>query len=313
MKKILIDTDPGMDDTLAIILAAKSQETELMGITSVAGNYPIEITTKNALKALELLNLSEISVAKGMNKPLTRPLPKDPFSHGKDGMGEIFLPNPTSKISNIHAVDYIIDAVKANPGEVTIICIAPLTNIAMAIMKEPTFIEDVKELVCLAGSFGLNRYSFENATADNPQAEWNVYVDPEAAKIVFNSGVPLRAIGLDVATCANLSKVQLNSLKKSNRKEARIVEKMVRFVESRGHESYCVLIDSMAVAAVLEPSLVETIEIRVGIETKGELTLGQTIADFRHHHAWDHLPKIKVALKTDDERFLELFMHNILS
>ena len=161
MEKILIDTDPGMDDTLAIILAAKSHDTELMGITSVAGNYPIEITTKNALKALELLNLSEISVAKGMNKPLTRPLPKDPFSHGKDGMGEIFLPNPTSKISNMHAVDYIIDAVKANPGEVTIICIAPLTNIAMAIMKEPTFIKDVKELVCLAGAFGLNRYSFE--------------------------------------------------------------------------------------------------------------------------------------------------------
>ena len=88
---------------------------------------------------------------------------------------------------------------------------------------------------------------------------------------------------------------------------------MVRFVESRGHESYCVLLDSMAVAAGLEPSIFDTIEISVGIETKGELTLGQTIADFRHHHAWDHLPKIKVALKTDDERFLELFMHNILS
>ncbi len=88
---------------------------------------------------------------------------------------------------------------------------------------------------------------------------------------------------------------------------------MVRFLESRGHESYCVLIDSMAVAAVLEPSIVETIEIRVGIETKGELTLGQTIADFRHHHTWDHLPKIKVALKTNYERFLDLFMNNILS
>jgi len=136
----------------------------------------------------------------------------------------------------------------------------------MAIMKEPTFIKDVKELVCLAGSFGLNRYSFENATADNPQAEWNVYVDPEAAKIVFNSGVPLRAIGLDVATGANLSKVQLNSLKKSNRKEARIVEKMVRFVESRGHESYCVLIDSMAVAAVLEPSLAILDETDSGLD-----------------------------------------------
>ena len=155
MEKILIDTDPGMDDTLAIILAAKSHETELVGITSVAGNYPIEITTKNALKSLELVNLSEISVARGMNKPLTRPLPKDPFSHGKDGMGEIFLPNPTSKISNMHAVDYIIDVVKKNPGEVTIICIAPLTNIAIKI-NGAIFIKEKFNFFSSLGIFTLS-------------------------------------------------------------------------------------------------------------------------------------------------------------
>jgi len=312
MKKILIDTDPGMDDTLAIILGAKSPKTELLGVSSVAGNYPVEITTKNVLKTLELIGRQDIPVAKGMHKPLTRPLPDDPFSHGSDGMGEIFLPEPTTKISNKHGVDQIIDVVRANPGEVTVICIAPLTNLAMAIMKEPQLVEEVKEVVCLAGSFGLNRYAFENATADNPQAEWNVYVDPEAAKLVFNSGIPLRAIGLDVATCTNLDKNQLYSLKNSSRKEANIVEKMVRYVESRGHESYCVLIDSMAVAAVLEPSLIEIIDVRVGIETKGELTLGQTIADFRRHHAWEHLPEIKVALKADYKRFIDILMENIL-
>jgi inosine-uridine nucleoside N-ribohydrolase len=310
MKKVLIDTDPGMDDALAIILAAKSPEIELLGISSVAGNYPIEVTTRNALKTLELIGKTQIPVARGMGKPLARPLAKDPFSHGSDGMAETHLPEPRIAPSSKHGIDQIIDIVKAYPGEVTIITLGPLTNVAMAFMKEPSIVPLVKEIVSIAGSYGLNKYAFANATGDTPQSEWNVFVDPEAAKLVFESGAPIRAVGLDVATHfdVNLSETQLAALKSSPRPEANIAEKMVRFVQGRGFESYCVLIDSMAVAAVIDPSLIGTLKARVGIETKGELTLGQTVADFRHHHGWAHLPEIDVAATADYRRFLDLVM-----
>lgn len=314
MKKILIDTDPGMDDTLAIILAIKSSAVELLGISSVAGNYPIEVTTRNALKTVELVKRTDIPVARGMGKPLARPLAKDPFSHGSDGQAETHLPEPTTKPSGRHGVDQIIDMVRANPGEVTVITLGPLTNLAMAFMKEPDIVPLVKEVVAIAGSFGLNKYAFANATGDTPQSEWNVFVDPEAARLVFESGVPVRAVGLDVATHfdINFTEAQLATLKASARPEANIVEKMVRFVQGRGFESYCVLIDSMAVAAVIDESLIGTTRARVGVETKGELTLGQTVADFRHHHGWAHLPEIKVASSADYRRFLDLVMTLVL-
>jgi len=230
MKKILIDTDPGMDDTLAIILAIKSRAVQLLGISSVAGNYPIEVTTRNALKTVELLKRTDIPVARGMQKPLARPLAKDPFSHGSDGQAETHLPEPTTKPSGKHGVDQIIDMVRANPGEVTVITLGPLTNLAMAFMKEPDIVPLVKEVVAIAGSFGLNKYAFANATGDTPQSEWNVFVDPEAARLVFESGVPVRAVGLDVATHfdINFTEEQLATLKASARPEANIVEKMVR-------------------------------------------------------------------------------------
>jgi purine nucleosidase/pyrimidine-specific ribonucleoside hydrolase len=314
MKKILIDTDPGMDDTLAIILAIKSSAVQLLGISSVAGNYPIEVTTRNALKTVELLRRTDIPVARGMGKPLARPLAKDPFSHGSDGQAETHLPEPTTKPSDKHGVDQIIDMVRANPGEVTVITLGPLTNLAMAFMKEPDIVPLVKEVVSIAGSFGLNKYAFANATGDTPQSEWNVFVDPEAARLVFESGVPMRAVGLDVATHfdINFTEAQLATLKASPRPEANIVEKMVRFVQGRGFESYCVLIDSMAVAAVIDESLIGTTRARVGVETKGELTLGQTVADFRHHHGWARLPEIEVASSADYRRFLDLVMTLVL-
>jgi len=313
VKKVVIDTDPGMDDALAIILAAKSPEVEVLGISSVAGNYPIEVTTGNALKTLELIGKTTIPVARGMGKPLARPLAKDPFSHGSDGMAETSLPTPVTKPATSHGVDQIIEAVRANPGEVTIITLGPLTNVAMAFMKEPSIIPLVKEIVSIAGSFGLNKYAFANATGDTPQSEWNVYVDPEAAKLVFESGVPMRAVGIDVATHfdINFSEDELAKLKSSPRKEANIAEKMVRFVQGRGFESYCVLIDSMAVAAVIDPTLIGTVPARVGVETKGEITLGQTVADFRHHHGWAHLPEIQVANSADYRRFLDLVINRL--
>jgi len=314
-QKVLIDCDPGMDDSLALILAAKSPVLEVRAITTVAGNYPVDITSKNALKTLELIKQTGIPVAKGMGKPLVRSLPKDPFSHGADGQAEANLPDPVTRLHDVHAVDLIIDTVREATGDIDIVALGPLTNVALALMKAPEIASMIKHITAIAGSFGLNKYATANATGDNPQSEWNVYVDPEAADIVFRSGIDITAIGLDVATHfdVNFTDEDLSQLRASPKREAAFLLNMINFVTKRGFESYCVLIDSMAVAAAIDPSLTATLKGRVGIETKGELTLGMTVLDSRHHFTWTHLPEINIAYQADYRRFLRLVMDTILS
>lgn len=315
MKKVIIDCDPGMDDSLALILAIKSPALQVEAVTTVAGNYPIHVTSTNALKVMEMLGKSDIPVAMGMGKPLVRALASDPFSHGSDGQAEYHLPAPQLELSSLHGADMIIEMVKKNKGDIHILALGPLTNVALAMMIAPEIKPMISSITAIAGSYGLNKYATANATGDNPQSEWNVYVDPEAAEIVFNSGVPLFAIGLDVATHfdVNFTESELAELKQSQNREADFLHNMIQFVLGRGFESYCVLIDSMAVAAVIEPSLIQYVKGKVGIETKGELTLGMTILDTRHHHTWEHLPEINVAYEADYRRFLRMVMDAVLA
>lgn len=314
MKKVIIDCDTGMDDSIAVILGVKAKELDVLGITTVAGNLPVDITTTNTLISLDIVGRSDVPVYKGQSKPLIRNLPKDPFSHGDDGLGNNHHPAPICHEQRAHAVDFIIEQVKKYPGEVTLITLAPLTNIALAFIKAPEIISLVKEIVAIAGSYGTNRASFENATGDNPQSEWNVYVDPEAAKTVIESGVSFKAVGLDVATHfdVNFEEADIRELECSDKSEARHMAKMMRFVLNRGYQSYCVLIDSMAVASVIDPELIKTLRARVAVETKGEVTLGQTIADFRHSHTWGHLPEIEVSVEADYKRFMKMVKDRIL-
>ncbi len=314
-QNILIDCDPGMDDSLALILTVKSAQLKVQAITTVSGNYPVDLTSKNALKTLELLQATDIPVAKGLEKPLVRDLPADPFTHGEDGQGENFLPDPKIGLDSNHAVDLIIETVQANAGNIAIIALGPLTNIAFAFMKAPEIKPMVKEIIAIAGAFGFNKYAASNATGDNPQSEWNVFVDPEAADLVFQSGVKVTAIGLDVATHfdVNFSDQDLVKLRESKRPEAKFLLQMIRFVTGRGFESYSVLIDSMAIATVIDPSLISTISARVGVETKGKLTSGMTVMDTRHHFQWSHLPEIQVAYQADYRRFLDLVMATVLA
>ncbi|MBS4208906.1 nucleoside hydrolase [Bacillus sp. FJAT-50079] len=315
VKKVLIDCDPGMDDSLALVLACKSEELDVKAITTVSGNYHVDVTSVNALKTLELIDKMDIPVAKGLAKPLVRPLASDPFTHGSDGQAEAFLSNPTKQLEEIHAADLIIETVKKHPNELYILALGPLSNIALALIKCPEIKDMIKGIYAIAGAFGLNKYSSANATGDNPQSEWNVYVDPEAAEIVFSSGIELTAIGLDVATHfdVNFSEEDLELLRKSNKKEASFLLNMIEFVTNRGFESYCVLIDSMAVAAAIDETLITTIKGKVGVETKGNLTLGMTILDTRHHHTWNNLPEINIAAEADYKRFNDLVLERILS
>ena len=220
MKKIILDCDPGMDDSMAIVMAAKSPELKLMAVTTVNGNYPADVTCVNARKVLEMLGREEIPVAKGMERPMVRNAPKDPFTHGKDGQAENFLPDPEIPLDSRHAVDLLIDLIKENPGEITVIATGPMSNIAMAITKAPEIKSMIKEIIAISGAFGLNEYAFLNATGDTPQSEWNVYVDPEASKLVYESGIPMTALGLDVATHfdVDFTEEEIKSLEDSEKK-----------------------------------------------------------------------------------------------
>lgn len=314
MKKIILDCDPGMDDSMAIIMAAKSPDLDLLAVTAVNGNYPVDITSKNARKIMELLGINNIPVARGMAKPMVRESSKDPFTHGEDGQAENYLPEPTLPLCEKHAVDLIIDLVKENPGEITIIATAPMSNIAMAITKAPEIKPLIKEIVAISGAFGLNKYAFFNATGDTPQSEWNVYVDPEAAKIVYESGIPFVALGLDVATYfdVNFTDDDIKLLEESDRKEAKFLRQAIRFNGNRGFDAYCTVIDCMAVAYAIDPTLVETMKVRVGVETKDGLTLGMTVVDRRHHFVWENLPLIEIGCNADYGRFLKLLLGLVL-
>lgn len=314
MKKIILDCDPGMDDSMAIVMAAKSPEIELLAVTTVNGNYPVDVTCVNARKVLELLKIQDIPVARGLAKPLVREVPSDPFTHGEDGQAENFLPEPEMPLYEKPAVDLIIELVKKYPGEVTLVSTGPMSNIALAMIKEPEIKGMIKEIVAISGAFGLNEASFANATGDTPQSEWNVYVDPEAAKIVYESGVKLVALGLDVATYfdVDFSEEEIQRLYESEKAEAKFLYQAIQFVKNRGYGAYCTVIDCMAVAYVIEPSIVETMKARVGVETKDGLTLGMTVVDRRHHHVWEQLPMIEIGTKANCGRFLQLLLELVL-
>jgi purine nucleosidase/pyrimidine-specific ribonucleoside hydrolase len=314
MKKIILDCDPGMDDSMAIVMAAKSPALKLMAVTTVNGNYPVDITCVNARKSLELIGYCDVPVGRGLAKPLMREAPKDPFTHGKDGQAENYLPDPTMPLSEKDAVDLIIDIVKENPGEVSIVATGPMSNIALAMMKAPEIKELIPEIIAISGSFGLNKYAFINATGDTPQSEWNVYVDPEAADIVYRSGVKLVALGLDVATYfdVNFSQEDIKKLEESRKKEAAFLLNAIRFINKKGFDAYCTVIDCMAVGYAIDPTLVETMTAHVGVETKDGLTLGMTVIDRRHHYVWEQLPLIEVGCKADCGRFLKLLMELVL-
>ncbi len=314
MKKIILDCDPGMDDSMAIVMAVKSPDLDVLGITAVNGNYPVDVTEKNARKVLELLGETQIPVARGMANPIIRNSPSDPFTHGEDGQAEANLPEPKMALSELDAVDFIIKQVKEHPGEVTLIATGPMSNIAMAMRKAPEIKEMIPEIIAISGMFGLNDYAFMNATGDTPQSEWNVYVDPEAAKVVYESGVKLTALGLDVATYfdVDFTEEEIGQLEKSDKKEAAFLANAIHFVRGRGFGAYCTVIDCMAVAYAIDPTLVETIEAHVGVETKDGLTLGMTVIDRRHHFVWEQLPLVNVGKKADCGRFLKLLLDLVL-
>ena len=313
MKRVIIDCDPGIDDALALILAFKSPELQIEAITTVTGNLTADRCYSNVLKIMALMNIDSIPVAQGPLHPLVRDFPSDPFSHGADGLGNSDFPEPANTQTKLYSPDLIVDTINEYPNEITLIATGPLTNVALALMKDPNLPDKVQQLIIIGGAFGFDRSAALNATGDNPVSEWNIYVDPEAAKLVFHSGIKLTAIGLDVATHhkINLREQDVEALKTSDRPEAKFVMGLIDFVSGRGFQTYTILIDSTAIAASIFPDLIKVKSIHVDIETKGELTLGQTVTDIRDNFRWTHLPAIDAAYDADFPKFLEFVVSTI--
>jgi purine nucleosidase/pyrimidine-specific ribonucleoside hydrolase len=313
-EKVILDCDPGIDDALAILLAFASPELEVRAITTVSGNLHVNKTSVNALKILELINVKDVPVAKGAEKPLFRELPKDPFSHGEDGLGNTWLPEPKLKLYSKHASDLIIEEVAENKEDISLISTGPLTNIALALLRERKITKWIKRHIMIGGIYGVTPYGYMNATGLTPVSEWNIYVDPEAAKIVFNSGMNITAIGIDVTTIpsAEFKREHVAKLAQVDTNVTRFATKAIRYIIDRGFPMH--LHDPMAIMATTTSSLFKFTKLKVDVEIKGELTLGQTVTEHRLRFKWgEDKPEITVAYDVNGPALIDLFIKRIQS
>lgn len=307
-----------MDDALALILALKSPLLDVVGISAVSGNLPAARCYQNIHTVLQLAGYPDIPTARGTSVALSRDLAHDPFSHGADGLGETGLMPAPIPSNQKYAPSFIVEQARmaARAGQpLTVLALGPLTNIALAWMEEPELPQLIERLIVIAGAFGLQREAALNATGGNPVSEWNVYVDPEAAQRVFHAGFALTAVGLDVATHRDLCLLPEDEarLRASDLPEARQVAGMLDYVLGRGFQSYCVLIDSCAVAAAAQPELIETVPLHCDVDTQSELTRGMTVTDVRDNFRWSDLPLISAAKDADFPRLREFILSNLLA
>lgn len=278
-RKIIIDTDPGQDDAVAILLAlASPDELDLLGITCVAGNVPLSFTSKNARVVCELANRAHIPVFAGHERPMVRPLVTAEHVHGKTGLDGADLPDPQMALSSMHAVDFLIETLrKEPPGTVTLCPIGPLTNIGAAFHRAPDIIDRVAEIVLMGGAY----FEVGNIT---PAAEFNIYVDPEAAEIVFKSGVKLTVMPLDVTHKALVTHDRLREISAIGSPVAKAVTGWTGFFERFDREKYgsagAPLHDPTVIAYLIDPGLFSGRHVNVEVEVKSDLTRGMTVADW---------------------------------
>jgi inosine-uridine nucleoside N-ribohydrolase len=272
-RRVLIDTDPGVDDAFALLLAMRSPELKIEGITSVAGNVGLELTLPNALRMVEIAGRADIPVAAGAKSPLLRRLVTAAYAHGENGLGGALFPEPKLKALADPASVLIRQIVRKYPNEVTLITLGPLTNVATALNSDSELAGMIKRVVMMGGSL-----SGGNIT---PAAEFNIYVDPEAARIVFQSGIPVTMVGLDVTRKTSLTDEHLKTLEGARNPVSQAAAKIARnAIDHNRAQGFLVgpnMHDSLAVAAFLDPSLLGWKEYYVDIETTGELTAGETL------------------------------------
>lgn len=278
-RKIIIDTDPGQDDAFAILLAlASPEDLDILGICAVAGNVPLPWTARNARIICELADRREMRVYAGCEAPLKRKLVTAEHVHGKTGLDGPVMPEPTMKLESQHGVDFIIETLRREAsGSVTLCPLGPLTNIAQAFLKAPDIVARVQEIVLMGGAY----FEVGNIT---PTAEFNIYVDPEAADIVFKSGVPLVVMPLDVTHKVVTNRARVEAFRALGTNVGRVAAEWADFFERFDMAKYgsegAPLHDPCVIAYLLQPGLFQGRHINVEIETQSELTLGMTVADW---------------------------------
>jgi len=304
MRKVVWDMDPGIDDALALILALKSPEVQVLGITAVAGNAPVEMASANARRVLECLDAVSIPVAMGATNPLNRPLEDALSYHGLDGLGNCGLPSPLTPLYPAKAWDFLARLVLDAPGEVALVARGPLTNVAYAFELHPELPELLAGLVLMGGAYSLTPYGKGNRT---PYAEFNIWQDPEAADIVFNSGADIFTVGLDVTMdpAACLSSQHLEQIKTRHTPAAHLVAQLVEY-EVKYH-GCCRMHDPLALAVLLDASLFDFTSTRVEVAKGNDWDRGVT-----RILSSGSSQLINVASAVDGPRFLKLFLSRIL-
>lgn len=307
MKRVIIDTDPGIDDAAAIMMTLGSPELHVEALTTVFGNTPVGNCTINALRILEAAGRSDIPVFEGASRPYNYAEPAFAATiHGKDGLGDVGLPLPSNAAQNRNAIIELIDRVMASPGDITVLAIGRLTNVALAIAVEPRFAQAVHEIVVMGGAVTVPG----NAT---PTASANLWGDPEAADIVYRSGARVAQIGLDVCEQVEMSGAQQAELWSADTPATRLLQSITPFIqgayERRGRLRYPGGVrynDVPAVSYAIDPSLFECKDLPVQIETLGVHTRGQTVANQRDDA--EEKPNARVAFGVDAARLTELWV-----
>jgi inosine-uridine nucleoside N-ribohydrolase len=319
-KKIIFDTDPGTDDALALMLALNSPELDVRAITVVPGNVTASQGLENALRMVSLANRCDIPVAAGAQHPLFQKLITAEFWHGKNGLANVELPASKCKVVSQFGPDLIIQMVHAAPHEITLVPVGPLTNIALAVLKDPSIVPLVKEVIIMGGAITGGNV--------NAAAEANIYNDPEAAQIVFQAGWPLTMVGLDVGDKTLFSQKYLDQLGQTHGPVNDFIHAVGKYLVdlsaqfgAPGSPMY----DPLAVGVAIDASLVKAPEMHVDVETRGEFTRGETVAN-RHgmiernvlhgdHYVIEGIDKVapnaKVCVDVDADRFLQLFVSRI--
>ncbi|WP_373356654.1 nucleoside hydrolase [Pseudoroseicyclus sp. CXY001] len=304
-QKIIIDTDPGQDDAVAILLALASPELEVRAITAVAGNVPLALTQRNARIVCEIAGRTDVPVLAGCDAPLKRPLVTAEHVHGKTGLDGVDVYEPELPLTEGHAVDRIIEELRAAPGEIILCPLGPLTNIAAALQKAPDIAGKIARIVLMGGAY----FEVGNIT---PAAEFNIYVDPEAAAVVFGSGVPITVLPLDVTHKVLTTRARIDAFRALGRigeTVAAWTDFFERFDVAKYGGEGAPLHDPCVIAWLLKPELFSGREINVEIEVESELTRGMTVADW-----WGVTDRPKNALfigDVDADGFFELLTERL--
>jgi purine nucleosidase len=320
-KKIILDTDPGTDDAMALMLALNSPELDLRAITVVPGNVTARQGLENALRMVSLANRCDIPVAAGAQHPLFQKLVTAEFWHGKNGLANIELPASKCKVDPRYAADLIIELIHANPHEITLVPVGPLTNIALALERDPSIAPLVKEVVLMGGSIKGGNV--------NAAAEANIYNDPEAAQLVFQAGWPLTMVGLDVGDKTLFSRKYLDQLGKTHGPVNDFIYGVAKFLvelSEKFGDTGSPMYDPLAVGVAIDSALVTAPAMHVDVETRGDFTRGETVANRRNevernvlHHSPDGdryiiegldkvAPNAKVCIDVQSEKFLQMFV-----